>query len=492
VGDSAAAWAKSAGKILAMKKPVDKIVLDFSQIRAGGIRLKGYGWISSGDETITVAFKAICELLSRRAGQLLTRMDLLDVENWLGTTLSSRRSAEIVLCPYGDPEWEQFALAKDQWWVNNPQRAQSNNSLVFEQRPSKAELFGIFYLMQKAGGSEPGFVNGQAARKRGPWFAGFNPCVEIILGDKSFCNLVEVDLGKFNGDFEGLNRAIYLASRANYRQTCVNLKDGILQESWHELNEFLRLQGVGLTGIVKWEYVNNPKGFRALKMAAHMGSYDMADELGLPRSKAITTVKPSGTLSKIMDTTEGVHKPLGKYIFNRVGFSKHDPIVSKCTAAGYLVEQHPVDPTSVLICFPVAYEDVAFSRVTVSRAGSEVEVEVNTETAIKQLERYKLLMDNYVDHNCSNTISYSPEEVPAIVDWIYENWDSYVGVSFLYRADPTKTAEDLGYLYLPQTVVTKEDYEAYVAKLSPVSLDDANSFDELQDEGCATGACPIR
>jgi len=492
VGDSAASWAKALGKIMAMKKAVDVIRLSFVEIRAPGIRLKGYGWISSGDETIAKAFEAICQILSDRAGQLLTRMNLLDIENWMGTTLSSRRSAEILLCEYGHEEWEEFATAKKDWWVANPQRSQSNNSLVFWERPSKAELYGIFSIMERAGGSEPGFVNGAAAKKRGPWFAGFNPCVEIILGDKSFCNLVEVDLGKFNGDFAGLCRALYLASRANYRQTCVNLKDGVLQDSWHELNEYLRLQGVGLTGIVKWELSGEATAFQALRGWAHEGSFSMADELGLPRSKAITTVKPSGTLSKVMDTTEGVHKPLGKYIFNRVGFSKHDPIVERCRVAGYLVEQHPVDPSSVLICFPVAYEDVPFTKKTVVRSGEEVEVEVNDESAIEQLNRYKLLMDNYVDHNCSNTISYSPDEVPAIVNWIYENWDTYVGVSFLYRNDPTKTAQDLGYLYLPQTVVTKEDYETYVAKLSPVDLDGSNSFDELQDEGCATGACPIR
>lgn len=492
VGDSAEAWAKAPGKLLAMKKPVDVLVLDFSEIRGPGIRLSGYGWISSGDVTLSAALVKIAELLNKKAGQLLSRIDILDVMNHLGTCLSSRRSAEIAIVPYGDPEWEAFALAKDKWWENNPQRAQSNNSLVFFEKPSKAELYGIFSLMERAGGSEPGFVNGAAARKRGPWFKGFNPCVEIILGDRSFCNLVEIDLGKFNGDEAGLLRAIYLASRANYRQTCVSLKDGVLQDSWHELNEFLRLQGVGLTGIVKWEYANNPKSFQTLKHYAHEGSYSIADELGLPRSKCITTVKPSGTLSKIMDTTEGVHKPLGKYIFNRVGFSKHDPIVSRCRAAGYLVEDHPVDPSSVLICFPVAYEDVEFTKKTVTRDGQEVEVEVNIESAVDQLERYKLLMDNYVDHNCSNTISYSPDEVPAIVDWLDRNWDTYVGVSFLYRSDPTKTAADLGYLYLPQTTVTKEDYDAYVATLSSVELDGANSFDELTDAECATGACPIR
>jgi ribonucleoside-triphosphate reductase len=176
VGDSAEAWAKAFGKILAMKRPVDKIVLSFVEIRAPGIRLSGYGWISSGDGPLSKAFTAIVKLLSDRAGQLLSRIDLLDIENWIGTTLSSRRSAEIQLCPFDDVEWEEFALAKKDYWVNgNTQREQSNNSLVFYKKPSKAELYGIFSLMQLAGGSEPGFINGEAALKRAPWFAGVNP-----------------------------------------------------------------------------------------------------------------------------------------------------------------------------------------------------------------------------------------------------------------------------------------------------------------------------
>jgi ribonucleoside-triphosphate reductase len=136
------------------------------------------------------------------------------------------------------------------------------------------------------------------------------------------------------------------------------------------------------------------------------------------------------------------------------------------------------------VTFPVAYEDVEFDVVD----GKEV----NLEPAVAQLERYKLLMDNYVDHNCSITVSYDPEEVPAIVDWIYENWESYVGVSFLFRNDPTKTAKDLGYPYLPQEVVTKETYDEYVSTLKPVSLEGTNTLDMIDDGGCATGACPIR
>ncbi len=117
---------------------------------------------------------------------------------------------------------------------------------------------------------------------------------------------------------------------------------------------------------------------------------------------------------------------------------------------------------------------------------------VNNETAIVQLQRYKMLMDNYVEQNCSVTISYSPDEVKGIVDWLLNNWDNYVGVSFILRADASKTAADLGYLYLPQEVTTKELHDEYVAGLKPVDLDGTNTLEELLEDECATGACPIR
>jgi len=485
VGDSAEAWAKSVGKLLAMKKPVKKVILDFTQIRPAGERLSGYGWISSGDDTISVAFKAIAELLNKRVGQLLTRMDILDVMNWLGTCLSSRRSAEIALMPYGSAEWHLFARAKKDHWIDNPQRAQSNNSLLFWDRPSIEELEDIFQIMEDAGGSEPAFINAEAAQRRAPWFAGVNPCAEILLGNANFCNLVEFDLNKVNGwPLHEVEDALRLLARANYRQTCVNLDDGILQRSWHELNEFLRLTGVGLTGIVTWEHHESGHHLQMLRQAAQMGAHSMADELNLPRSKAVTTIKPSGTLSKIMSTTEGVHKPLGKYIFNNVRFSKHDPLVELLKAGNYRVWTDPYSDDAVLATFPVSYDNVQFTNVD----GKEV----NMETAIDQLERYKKMVTYYVDHNCSVTISYSPDEVQSIIHWLRNNWDSYVGVSFIYRNDPTKTAEDLGYPYLPQEVVTKEQFDEYSATLKPINIDAANTLEEFEDEGCATGACPIK
>ncbi|WMM95327.1 ribonucleotide reductase [Roseobacter phage CRP-125] len=484
VGDSAEAWAKSVGKLLAYKGNASRLILDFTQIRPAGERLSGYGWISSGDDTISKAFKEIAALLNKRAGELLDRIDILDVLNWLGTCLSSRRSAEIAVMPYGAPQWEEFASAKKDHWIDNPQRAQSNNSLLFYKRPDPAELDAIMQRMIDAGGSEPAFINAEAALKRAPWFKGVNPCAEILLGSKSFCNLVEFDLNKTNGqDFNVVRYWIKLLARANYRQTCVNFEDGVLQRAWHELNEFLRLTGVGLTGIVTWEHLDKPRRFQMLREAAQLGAHEMADELGLPRSKAVTTVKPSGTLSKIMDTTEGVHKPLGKYIFNNIRFSKHDPLVEVLRNANYRIFDDPYSDDSVLATFPVSYENVVFNTVD----GKEV----NIESAVEQLDRYKMMVENYVDHNCSVTVSYDPSEKDAIVEWLLENWDSYVGVSFIFRNDPTKTAEDLGYPYLPQEVVDEETFKSYEAQLLPIDLEAANSLEEL-DEACSTGACPIR
>ena len=488
VGDSAEAWAKSIGKLLAGKYEARKLVFDFSNIRPAGERLKGYGWISSGDDSISVAYPAIAKILSKRAGALLTKIDILDIVNWLGTVLSSRRSAEIALCEYGSAEWREFATAKERCWEEGfTHRQQSNNSLVFYRKPTKEELEELFDIIVRSGGSEPGLVNGEAALKRAPWFKGLNPCAEILLSNKSFCNLVEVDAAKFYGDSAGLHKAITLAARMNYRQTVVDFRDGVLQESWHLNNEFLRLCGVGVTGIVQREDLSE-FDWKSLKYSAVTAARSMAKELGLQHPKNVTTVKPSGTVSKIMDTTEGIHKPLGRYIFNWVNFSKSDPLVNVLRRANYKVIDNPSDPTGAIVCLPVEWNHIEFDIV--QKGGTECEV--NLESAVAQLDRYLKIQTFYCDHNVSNTISYDKDEVPLIIDWLLKNWDSYVAVSFLFRADPTKNAKDLGYAYLPQEVVTKKEFDRYVNHLLQVNFSHTDSFEELQDDGCATGACPIK
>ena len=185
-----------------------------------------------------------------------------------------------------------------------------------------------------------------------------------------------------------------------------------------------------------------------------------------------------------MDTTEGVHKPLGRYIFNNVNFSKHDPVLDKLRDANYKVIPNPVDPEGVLVTFPVSWDDIEFTNIN----GTEV----NITSAVEQLDKYKLIQNNWTQQNTSVTISYSPDEVEDIINWLLKNWDSYVGVSFIYRTDPTKTAKDLGYLYLPQEVVTKEVFDKYSNQLLSVDMNNTSSFDELNEEGCVGGVCPIK
>lgn len=484
VGDSAIAWAKAIGKLLAGKFPARSLILDFSEIRPAGIRLKGYGWVSSGDEQIAKAFKAIAKILSDRSDQLLTRMDIFDIVNWLGTILS-RRSAQIALFEYGQPEWEDFALAKKEWWLKgNAHRQHSNTSLIFPSKPERAQLEHLFQLMIDSGGSQPGFINGAEAERRAPWFKGCNPCVEILLGNKSFCNLTQVNVLAFKGDKVGLERALYIAGRMNYRQTMVNLRDEILQEAWHLNNQFLHLCGVGLTGVrarpdlTAYDY----KRMRNITVSA---AYSMANELNAPLPKNVTCIKPSATLSKIMgteewgDVPEGIHMPPGKYLFNHMTYSKNDPMVECFSAAGYDVIEKPFEPGSVLVKFPVKYATVPFTCTTVERKNGMVEeLEINTESAIQQLEWYRLLQETWCEQNVSNTLFFDPSEVPGIIDWLLDNWECYVGVSFALRSDPLKNAEDLGSAYLQQEVTTKENYEKYVARLQEIDYAEINRHEE--------------
>lgn len=808
VGDSAEAWAKAVGKLISGKHPAEKLIIDLSQIRPAGERLRGYGWISSGDHQLYVALQGICAIMNRTAGRLLSELDILDIVNWMGTILSSRRSAELALMPNSNKYWREFALAKRDHQQLNPQRGQSNNSLVFYDKPSKSQLFEVFDLMLDGGGSEPGIVNGDAALRRAPYFYGMNPCLakdslvcipdkglvrigslsgtwadvidgsgdvvlakfektgdaealyevefsngmveyatkyhrfvkidgsfitvgelqlddqlapsfiegcfgsvhdpdnayldawliadgtwynskdnskiginlntkkrecideltrvglkfsqrsenlavgrilghavpdkskvpdyvlggtlptilafirgylesdghfsgdaergyliqftsihrtflnefaqlcrligvhgkislthpagekempdgkggykayptkdvyqftisnpnkllqylepqllkrqpynkmevlrvvrveltdriepvfcagvpttqsfllgsvvsgncgEILLGDKGFCNLCEVVLPRFNGNMEGLKRAVYLIARANYRQSCVNLDDGLLQRTWHELNEYLHLCGVGLTGIVQWEFANEPSAFDVLHQCARNGANSMADELDMEHPAAVTTTKPSGTLSKLADCTEGIHKPLGRYILNNINYSIHDPVVKLLQDAGYRTFINPYDATGILVTFPVQFANVEFSEV-----GSRF---LNLESAVAQLERYKMVMEHYIDHNVSSTVSYSPGEIGSIVDWIHKNWDCYVSATFMLRNDPTKTAEDLGYPYLPQEVVTQEVFEAYANTLQPIDMEKVLGDFDVESAECTGGMCPIR
>lgn len=473
VGDSAEAWAKMVGKLLAGKhRRCVRLVVDLSEIRPAGTVLAGYGWISSGDHDLYLALVKIIGILNGNYDRLLDQLAIQDVVNLLGTVLSSRRSAQISLHHYGIPGWEEFATCKSDL-QDVPWRTQSNNSLLFYAKPSREEITRILEMMLASGGSEPAMINAIAALLRAPWFSGVNPCVEILLAHLGFCNLVEYFLDMRRG-LQQILKDIYLLARANYRQTCVNLNDDILQAGWHQNNQFLRLCGVSLTGLTSSGATDTD--LEMIREVATKGCNDMADELHLPHAKNVTCVKPSGTLSKLMDAPgEGMHAPLGAYIFNKINFGNDDPLLPKLIEAGYDTMPNPYSTSGTLVTFPVF------------NGGPEY----NTESAISQLERYRFLMKHWCDQNVSCTISYSPDELPAIASWLNDHWDEYVGVSFILRTDPTKRAKDLGYAYLPQEVVSASEYDQYVSRLAPVEYSSTISTSDLMDD-CIGGACPIR
>lgn len=485
IGDSAEAWAKSLGKLLNPPTcAVSKLTLDFSDIRGPGKRLKGYGWICNGSKPLEKAYIEIFKIMNSKAGDLLDEIDLLDMSNHLGTVLSSRRSAQIAIMDYAHPRWEQFATAKRHCYEEPyTHRQQSNNSIVFWHKPTKREIRDIMQMIWDCGGSEPGFINGVAARNRAPWFDGLNPCAEILLQSRGFCNLVTTAVNKFNDNFAGLLRALYVMGRANYRQTCVNLSDGVLMPEWHQTNMALRLCGMSLTGIAMAPWLTDYQ-IRQMRNTAVAGAYSMADELGLPKPKLVTTLKPEGTGSKIMDVTEGVHKPLGRFIMNWVLFPAADPIVGMLAEAGYRVIEHPKDKMSRLICFPVDYTGCRFDM--------HGKTHVNIDSAVDQLDTYKRWNTNWTDHNTSVTISWDITELDDIVEWLYRHWNDFVAVSWLMRTDPTKTAKDLGFPYLPQEVVNEADFRSYTSVLQPVDWSRLHGIHDLTLTDCSTGQCPTR
>ncbi len=497
IGDSAKSWSKALGKIMSGKFPARTIRIDLTELRPAGKRLKGYGWLSSGWKPLEKALKRICAIMIEAAGRLLTDIEIGDIVNHLGTVLSSRRSAQIWLMDDSNTDLESFIDAKVGRYENgNEHREQSNNSIVFNTKPSAETLRNL--LTRIVEGGEPGFINGAAARKRAPDFRGSNPCAEILLPSKGFCNLVQVVWHRFNGDLAGLMRAQYLAGRANYRQTCVSMKDGVLQLGWSDNQHLLRLCGVAPLGYVSWEGMNNPDMLHLVRDAAIQGTDSMADEFGTPRARRVTQVQPGGTSSKHLglegdEVHEGAHLSLSRWIFNNMNVSKGEPLVDALIAANYRVSQHPFNADAVLVCIPVAYPpSKLFTPVDMVIQGQTETVEINTESAVGQLERYRILMEHYVQHNCSITISFDAGEIPEIADWFMENWDSYVGVSFLKRNDPTKTAADLGFAYLPQEAVSERMYEEYVRTLLPLDLSGDKSMELIDMGDCATGSCPIR
>lgn len=381
-------------------------------------------------------------------------------------------------------------------------RRMSNNSIAFESKPSREQLNLIFEMMKAEG--EPGFVNLEEAKRRRPNAEGLNPCVEIILDSYGVCNLTTVNLVQFvrkSGDktylaTDELYRAQELSARAGLRMTLAELE----LPHWDAVQQRDRLLGTSMTGVkdalamVGYTEQEEAELLGLLGDASRQAAEEYAKELRVATPLLATTVKPEGTISQVAGgVSSGLHWSHSPYYIRRIRINASDPLAKAVQAIGwpihaevgtegYVDEESLAKPEviakarTLVIDFPVA-------------SGSDV---TKDDVSVKeQFDTYFRFQRNYTDHNSSNTIHVRPHEWGEAEAIVYDNWDDFVGVSFL--------AHDGGsYTLAPYEAISREEYEALSAKIKPFDPALLEQFETGDDsdldgmDGCEGGACPIR
>ena len=505
IGDSKEGWAQALQHyfdILTNREyaALKKIVVVYDSIRPKGERLRTFGGTASGYGSMMAMLDKIHKVI-RSAGQRskqvwthLKPIDLLDIANIIGENVVSggvRRTSEIGLI---DADDETCIQAKSQlyrsiggrWEIDKSiaHRQMSNNSIYYRKKPTREKLHWHIQQMRYSG--EPGWINEEAGRKRRENFNGCNPCGEILLDSHGLCNLTTVNVMAFvhDGalDKEGLLEAQRLSARAGYRMTCRKLE----LHRWNLVQQRDRLIGCSLTG---WQDMVNATNMSRedqarlldeMRAAAHQAARKIAERLGSKEPLLATTLKPEGTLSLLPTVSSGVHYSHAPYYIRRVRISASDPLCRVCEELGYPVlpevGQDPDDPTTKVIEFPV------------KAPGGRVKADVS---AIEQLENYKLFMTHYVDHNCSTTVHVRDNEWEEVEQWVWDNWDDVVALSFL-------SFDDSFYELLPYETIDEAEYERRKAAMRPFSPSLLSRYEQDESEldlglsDCANGACPIR
>lgn len=507
VGDSKEGWTQALEfyfKILYSHSyaGITRIVFNYDHVRPKGERLKRFGGTASGHESLKIMFEKISSVIAKlgleegKAKCRLRPIHCLDICNIIGENVvvgGVRRTAEVGIVDASDEECIQaksqlYYLNEHNEWVENKaisHRRLSNNSIFYESKPTREQLHWQITQMKQSG--EPGFINAQAARKRRADFEGVNPCAEILLRDRGLCNLTTVNVAAFvtdDGqlDREGLLEAQRLSVRAGLRMTCLELE---LHE-WDRVQKKDRLLGVSLTG---WQDAMSSLNYSAeqetellklLRQAAHEEACRYADALNVPRPLLVCTVKPEGTLSLLPGVSSGLHHSHSRYFIRRIRINAGDPLVKVCERLGYPVlpesGQDPATCTVKVVEFP--------QKSPVRRTKYEV-------SALEQLETYRRFMQNYVDHNASITVTVKNNEWQAVEDWLYENWDDVVAVSFL-------ALDDNFYPLLPYESITEEEYLKRASAMRPfipsllAEFEKQETSEQDLEAGCENGVCPVR
>jgi ribonucleoside-triphosphate reductase len=489
VPDSKEGWALSLRHLIDALFAGFSPTWDTSGVRPAGARLKTFGGRASGPGPLEELFTYVSEVIGKARGRQLTSLECHDIMCKIAEVVvvgGVRRSAMISLSDLHD-EGARYAK-HGSWWTDNAQRGLSNNSAVYMGRPSVGEFLREWQSLYDSKSGERGIFNRQASVRQAARNGrrviiddfGTNPCSEIILRPYQFCNLTEVVVRPLD-DLRTLERKVRLATTlGTFQSTLTEFK--YLRSVWKRNTEEERLLGVSLTGILDHPILGRGdvgcEWLAHLKQVAIDTNRELAKKLGIQSSVAITCVKPSGTVSQLVDSASGIHPRHSPYYIRTVRGDAKDPLTQFLKDQGVPWEPDHTSPdNTVVFSFPQRAPDDATVRDHLS--------------AIEHLEIWKNIQEHWCEHKPSITVNVREDEWVGVSSWVWDNFDILSGVAFLPYSEHT-------YKQAPYQECSEEEYNEWMAKM-PSSIDwSALSAYEQEDNttgsqeyACAAGFCEI-
>ena len=490
VSDSKIGWASAFRELIAMLYAGKIPTWDMSRVRPAGARLKTFGGRASGHEPLLDLFNFCVEIFQKAAGRKLTSIECHDVVCKIADIVvvgGVRRSALISLSNLSDP---RMAKAKSgDWWRHEGHRRLANNSVAYTEKPDFESFLGEMQNMYESKAGERGIFSRVAAQKiaarngrRDPdQDFGTNPCSEILLRSNQFCNLSGIVVRPDDTLASLKKKAEMAAIIGTLQATLTDFR--YLRNCWKKNTEEEALLGVSMTGIMdhyllsKGESKDLAKWLEEVRDVAVDTNKKWAEKLGINQSAAITCVKPSGTVSQLVDSASGIHPRFSKHYIRRVRSDHKDPLAVFMAQSGFPVEQDVMSPTSSVFSFPVKAPE---SSVTVKQVG-----------AMQQLELWKAYQNHWCEHKPSITVYYTDNEFLQVAQWIWENFDLCSGISLLPYSDHV-------YQQAPYEDIDAEKYDELVASMPQgVDWNDLEKYEEednttgSQELACVGGACEI-
>lgn len=488
VADSKLGWCASIRELIALLYSGQVPKWDTTRVRNKGSRLKIFGGRASGPEPLDALMRFLVATFTQAAGRRLTTLEVHDICCKIAEIVvvgGVRRSALISLSNLTD---ERLRQAKSgDWWNHSVHRALANNSVAYTEKPDMGVFMREWNELFRSKAGERGLFNRRAAqeraRKSGVRNAevdfGTNPCGEIVLRPHGLCNLSEVIVRSTDTLPELVRKTRHATTIGTFQATLTNFR--YLGPEWRKNAEEERLLGVSLTGIMDHPVLSQvsdtaKQWLQEMRAAAWDENKKWAERLGINPSVAITTVKPSGTVSQLVDSASGIHPRYAPYYLRTVRADKKDPLAQFMRAKGFYVEDDVTKPDSGdVFYFPVKAPEHGVFR--------------NDMTALDQLEHYLMVLENWCDHNASITVYYRDAEFLDVGAWVYRNFDRVNGVSFLPHSDHI-------YQQAPYQEITAEEYAEWEKKV-PQGVD-WTELEESTDEtiaskelACTAGACEI-